>query len=278
MEQYGSGLDLKKLRGLTSGLEEKARLETLENLKEDIVSIVLDEDLKKHFEERGRKATEQSKRVIGHWVKKGIIQAEQSKKNGWFYFDRTESIWIDIITRLRQFGLSLEIIKYVRTQLFYEEVEGFSLINFALIHSVLREPYLMLIDGEGKTNLLTASAYSKQITGLTLPPHIVFNFFHFAEELFPNNNFYLENSNSANAELNSSEAKLLYYIRTGDFTEIKIRLKDGNISLFEGEKQISNPDSIMHIVNEKSYQDIEIKTENGKVVHISATEKIKFKK
>jgi DNA-binding transcriptional MerR regulator len=277
MDEYGSGLDLVKLRSLSNKISENARNEISENLKEDLINIVLDEDLKIRFQERGRKVTEQSKRVIGHWVKKGIVHAEQNKKNGWFYFNHTESIWIDIVTMLRQFGLSLDIIKSIRTQLFHEEVKEFPLINFALMHSVLKEPYLMLVDEDGKINLLTESVYSKQITDAVLPPHIVFNFFHLAKQLYPNNNFNIGSNNSLEGNLNTSELKLLYYIRTGDFTEIKIRLKDGNISLFEGEKHISNPESIMHIINEKSYQDIEIKTENGKIVHITSTEKIKFK-
>jgi len=277
MDEYGSGLDLVKLRSLSGKISEKAQKEIRENLKEDLVNIVLEEDLKTRFLERGRKVTEQSKRVIGHWVKKGIVEAEQTKENGWFYFNHTESIWIDIVTMLRQFGLSLDIIKSIRTQLFHEDVEEFSLINYALMHSVLKEPYLMLVDENGKINLLTTSVYSEQITDAVLPPHIVFNFFHLAKQLYPNNNFNLGSNKSLEGNLNTSELKLLYYIRTGDFTEIKIRLKDGNISLFEGEKHISNPDSIMHIINEKSYQDIEIKTENGKIVHITSTEKIKFK-
>jgi DNA-binding transcriptional MerR regulator len=276
MDKKRGGLDIKMLRGLSASIREKAVREINENLKEELINIVLDEDLKSRFQERGRKVTEQSKRVIGHWVKKGVVVAEQAKKNGWFYFNHTESIWIDVVTKLREFGLSLEIIKSVREQLFSEKVEGFPMINFALMYSVLREPYLMLIDGNGKINLLTVTAYSREIVNANLPPQIVFNFFHLAIQLYPNNNFSLVSEDPLNGDLNNSELKLLYYIRTGDFTEIKIRLKDGNISLFEGEKQIKNPDSIMRIINEKSYQDIEIKTEKGKVVYITATEKIKI--
>lgn len=278
MADYTKGFDIDKMRGLTSKLEERARRETMENLQEEMMNIVLDDDLVQLFHKnKDRKVAEQSKRVIAHWVKKGLIEAEQEKKGGWFYFNRTETIWIDIITLLRRFGLDLDKIRKIRQQLFHIEVEGFQLINFALMYSILKEPYIMLVFQDGEVKILTTTLYSEFIKDEALPPHITFNFFHLAKQLYPNNNFNFKSENALSGNLTQSELKLLYYIRTGDFIEIKIRLKDGNISLFEGEKQINNPDRIMNIINEKSYQDIEIKTENGKIVHITATEKIKFK-
>ena len=170
----------------------------------------------------------------------------------------------------------MDKIKSVRNQLFSEKVAGFSLIEFALMHSVLKHPYLMLVYQEGNIQLLSSTLYSKCISNETLPPHITFNFFHLAKEIYTNNNFHLGIEKTSTAELNMAELKLLYFIRTGDFSEIKIRLNEDDVFLIEGKKQIKNPDNLMRIISEKSYKDISIKTVNGKIAYISSTEKIKI--
>lgn len=272
------GLDIKKLKKLQGRIDEFARQEVMDSLKENIISIVLDRDFKEMFQkQKSRQIAETSKRVISHWVKKGLIDAEQSTEGGWFYFTKIETVWIEIITQLRRFGIDLKKIKAIRSQLFEEKVEGFSLIEFVLMHSILKQPYLMLVFQDGSIQLLSSRLYSKCISHETLPPHITLNFFHLAKEIYTNNNFHLGIEKTSTTELNMAELKLLYFVRTGDFSEIKIRLKEDDIYLIEGKKQIKNPKNLMKIISEKSYKDISIKTENGKIAYLSSTEKIKIK-
>ena len=271
-------LDLEKCKEYQKKFEEEAYQEQKENLSDELLNFVLDRDLKQSFqEEKMRKATEQSKRVLSYWVKKGIVKPAERKKNGaWFYFDRVESIWIDIVTQIREFGLDLDKIALVRKALFHEEVKGFRMIDFCLMYSVLKAPYLMTIFANGDTGFTTAKLYGKEIAKRNLPPHLVFNFHFFAKDIFPNNNFTLALKNPQTAELSLTEMKILYYLRTGDFQEIKIRLKDGETYLLEAERKVDANDKIIDIIRAADYQTIEIKVENGRVVCINSTEKRKI--
>lgn len=271
------GLNIEKLKKEQEKINQRVKAEIYENLPESLLHVLLDKDLKENFhEEKSRKRTEQSKRVISYWVKKGVIKAEQNTEGGWFYFDRIESIWIDIVSELRDFGLDLHKIVKVREELFNESIKNFKLIEFALIHSILKEPYLMIIYKDGTTNITSSCVYSEMIKANNLPPHMVFNFFYLADQIFPNNNFELLGNLGIDNKLKASEMKVLYFIRTGDFQEIKIRMKDGDIYLVEGNKQLGNKEKIIDIINNASYQNIEIKTENGKIVNINSSEKFKI--
>lgn len=271
------GLNISKLKKNQEKINQRAKEEIYKNLSDNLVNVLLDNDLKENFHgEKSRKRTEQSKRVISYWVKKGVIKADQNTEGGWFYFDRIESIWIDIVSELRDFGLDLDKIVKVREELFLESVENFKLIEFALIHSILKEPYLMIIYKDGTTSVTTSSVYSEKIKSNNLPPHMVFNFFYLANQIFPNNNFELIGNLELDSELKVSEMKVLYFIRTGDFQEIKIRMKDGDIYLLEGNRQLGNKKKIIDIINNASYQNIEIKTEKGKIVSINSSEKFKI--
>ena len=270
-------LDFEKLKKEQEKLEEGVRQERMENLSEELINFVLDKDVKCGFQdEKIRKVTEQSKRVLSYWVKKGIIKpAQRTKEGAWFYFDRIESFWIDIVIQLREFGLDLDKIALVRAALFHEEIYRFRMIDFCLIHSILRQPYLMLIFADGKTGFMTAKQYGKEITVRSAAPHLVFNFYTFAKEIFPNNQFAwgLKNPES---ELTVAEMKILYYLRTGDYKEIKIRMKDGETYLIEATRKVDLPKKIIDVIHNAKYQDIEIKVENDRIVNISSTEKVKI--
>ncbi|NDW11082.1 MerR family transcriptional regulator [Dysgonomonas sp. 520] len=270
-------LNFEKLKEKQKELEEKVRQEQMENMSKELISFVLDGDLTHSFrEEKIRKVTEQSKRVLSYWVKKGLIHpAEREKEGAWFYFDRTESIWIDIITQIREFGLDLDKILLVREALFQKVVESFRMIDFCLMHSILKESYLMIIYADGKTGFMTTSLYAETISSENLPPHLVFNFFHLAKNIFPNNNFTLGLKDPKTADLSSSEMKILYYLRTGDFQEIRVRLKDGETYLVEATRKIDVSNKLIDVIREAKYQDIEIKVENERIVYIKSTEKIK---
>ena len=134
----------------------------------------------------------------------------------------------------------------------------------------------MIVFPDGEINVLPKSNYSKIIETDDLPVHLVLNFYSLAKKVFPNNNFettqnlYIDNSN-----LTNDESKILFHFRTGDFDEMKIRMKDGSIFLIEKGTEITNETKYAEILKNKDYADIEIKKHNGKTSYIKLTEKIK---
>ncbi|WP_395043644.1 hypothetical protein, partial [Flavobacterium sp.] len=272
-----AGLDFVKLVEFKKQLDQEIHQEMMEDLTKDLIGFVLDEDLKQSFrEEKSRKFTEQSKRVLSYWVKKGVLKpADRSKEGAWFQFDKIESIWIDIVTQIREFGLDLDKLLIIREALFTETVPNFRLIDFCLMHSILKEPYLMIVYPSGKISTISLELYSKTIATENLPPHLVFNFFYLAKDIFPNNNFNLALKDPKSADLSPAEMKILYYLRTGDFKDIKVRMQEGETYLLEVSRKIDTNDKIIEIIRNGKYQNIEIITENGKIVSINSTEKIK---
>ncbi len=273
-------MDIKKLKSFQLKLNKLAKEETNKNAKENLLNIVLEDDIRETYRNgKERDLPELSKRVLSHWVKKGLIEAEQSKEGGWYYFNRVEKFWIKIITQLREFGVELDKIKRIREQLFSqpEDVNGFYLIEFAIIYSVLKKPYIMIVFDDGEIRLMTSELYGKYIAEDALPPHITFNFFHLANEMFPNNKFELLNDEVISDNMTTEEQKLLYYLKTGDYDNIKVRLKDGDVYYLECTMSSHNPKTIHKILNEGAYQDIQIKKADGKIVFIECTDKIKLK-
>lgn len=274
------GLDIKKLKELQKDIEKKARQEMIENISENLIDFVLDKDILQDYRtDKGRIIAQQSKRVIGHWVKEGVINGKQNTDGGWYYFNKTESIWINIVTLLREFGLSLPKIKFVKEQLFKEEVSNFRIIDFALMHTILREAYVMLVYPDGSITLTTLKLYSNSVKTGVLKSHIVFNFKSLIYSTFPNAELdFLQTEYTDVFNLTPNEMKLLYYLRTKEYEEIRVRAKEGEIYLIEAEKEYNISKKIIDIIRNSSYQDITIKVADNKIVNIKAIEKEKTKK
>ena len=176
---------------------------------------------------------------------------------------------------MREFGLELDKILKIRERLFFEERNNFRMIDFCLMYSILKEPYIMTISSEGDTSFMTSQHYGEVITTQSRPPHIVFNFYFLAKDIFPNNNFNIVQKDASTTNLSATEMKLLYYLRTGDYKEIKVRLSNGEVYLIEATRKMDPKDQIADIIREAKFQSIEIKVDDDRVVHIQTTEKIK---
>ncbi|MFP5437261.1 MAG: MerR family transcriptional regulator [Bacteroidia bacterium] len=273
------GIDLKKLHEFQEKIENEAYEEMIQNISENLIDFVLDNDIIQDYRtEKGRVIAQQSKRVIGHWVKEGIILGEQNIEGGWYYFNKTESIWIDVVTQLREFGLSLPKIKLVRNQLFNEEVPNFRIIDFALMHTILREAYVMLVYPDGVISLTTLKLYSNSIKTGVLKSHIVFNFKNLIYNTFPDAELDFLPTENNTLNLTPNEMKLLYYLRTKEYKEIRVRAKEGEVYLIEAEKEYNISEKIIDIIRNSSYQDITIKVADNKIVNIKTVEKEKTKK
>ena len=78
-------------------------------------------------------------RVLHHWYQVGIISDTRTNGKGWSKFSFTELVWIKLIIRLREFGLSLDKIKKVKEDLIKYAVEDtysmFPLLDFYLLYA-----------------------------------------------------------------------------------------------------------------------------------------------
>ena len=58
-----------------------------------------------------------SSRVLNHWYEMELINDDRPNKKGWKKFSFSEVVWIEVILKLRMFGLNLKSIKQVKEQI-----------------------------------------------------------------------------------------------------------------------------------------------------------------
>ena len=64
-----------------------------------------------------------SSRVLNHWYQSGIITDDRPNNKGWKKFSFSELIWIQIVLKLRNFGLDLKRIKKVKEQINFYNIK-----------------------------------------------------------------------------------------------------------------------------------------------------------
>jgi hypothetical protein len=65
-----------------------------------------------------------SSRVLNHWCENGVIKDNRPNGKGWSKFSFSEVIWIEIVVKLRNFGLDLKRIREVKNQLDFYNIEN----------------------------------------------------------------------------------------------------------------------------------------------------------
>lgn len=271
-------LDFKKLQDEAPKIRKRAREERLQNLSEYIYDELIqlletsfvDNEL---IQKKQRIQPKQSSRVLNNWQKEGIINFSPQDEGKWRKFNKVETIWLDIVSQLRDFGLPLSTIKLVKNQLFESSIKQFSPFEYSIIHCILKEPIILLIYSDGKINLMPLSQYNKQIN-IVHRAHLYINLFQLIVNVFPNNKFDAI-SPTDGLKLSNKELKLLYYLRTGNYDWIKVNMRGGDIYLIEANRSIDPESKVADIIRNHSYQSIEIKTENYNKVSMTTTEKVK---
>lgn len=74
------------------------------------------------------------------------------------------------------------------------------------------------------------------------------------------------------------ETELLKLIRSGDFDKIIINLKDKKMSSLALVKEHSTKKKIVELLKESSFQEIAVKSHNGKITRLQNTVKVLFSK
>lgn len=269
-------LDIKKLVLLQPELEEKSKQEFFKELPKALIDFVISDVIKENLIiDRARKNFDASPRVLNNWKNNGLLPGKL-KEGEWHKFNKIESIWLMLIEELRAFGLSLDAIGLVKNKILNSKVKGFSPLEFAVMRSIVQEPMNLLVLQNGESYLMTREQYVKYLEDEFLPPHISISILSLSKKEFPQNVFDTIEPNRK-AVLTEKELQLLYFIRTGEFDSIKIVMKEGEIYLIESQSKIPLNKKLIDIIKQASYQNIEIKTDKGKIVHISSTHKTKLK-
>ena len=100
-----------------------------------------------------------SSRVLNHWYKSGIIDDNRPNGKGWKKFSISELVWVQIIFKLRKFGLDLNRIKLVKNHIdVYNKLDESSnclLLDFYIvvaIHSSI--PIKLIVFESGQADIV----------------------------------------------------------------------------------------------------------------------------
>lgn len=98
-----------------------------------------------------------SYRVLTHWDSLGLIECERDSSQGWRRFNLIETLWLSVIKKARELGLSLEQVSKAKPS-FFQKISAESCIDFVdyyLIGTIfMRVPTFFLIFPEGHGEFL----------------------------------------------------------------------------------------------------------------------------
>ena len=75
--------------------------------------------IKEQLNEQNHKIDDErlSSRLLNHWYKTGIIDDDRPNSKGWKKFSISELVWVQVVFKLRKFGLDLNRIKLVKNHI-----------------------------------------------------------------------------------------------------------------------------------------------------------------
>jgi DNA-binding transcriptional MerR regulator len=208
-----------------------------------------------------------SYRVINHWAKKGILpQGSQSDAGDWKKFTFVELVWLKVVSHLRKFGVSLEKIASIKTDVveFNAEKDTYFLLEYYIAQAIASsdDPYI-IVWSDGRADLASANELEMSrlffsdrdrlliplkpiVSGMGLPVKS-------GGDQFP---------------LSNSEQDLIGEISMGKNSEVVAKINDGKITEIETTRSYPDATTLKDIEKtlekQGDFADINIKVTGGK--------------
>lgn len=220
---------------------------------------------------------ELSYRIINHWHNEGIVSDLRPSGKGWRKYSLIDRLWVEVIIELRKFGYPLERIRRAKEIFEYVDEDGSYSMPYLEAYFVIafffKEPCYILFYPDGKVALATFDEYNLSDGLSEVDSFISVNLNRLIQRIYPNKDLAAKFKHKL--DLSPEEMQLLLFVRTGNFDTITVKRKDGKIDLIEATETLSADVRLTEIIKEQDYQNIEIKTSEGKTVCIKRTIKKK---
>lgn len=216
-------------------------------------------------------------RLISTWIESGLIDTDvRDNKGAWKRFSLRDLIWIRIIIKLREFGFSIEKIKEVKHYLFERPYQSryTRMFEFLVAHAVSKNRVGIVILPNGVAYIGLEEQINDNMKVFDLHDFIHLDFNNVVQEVLPQED--LTPINKTTIDLSREEMQVVDLIRTGKYKSLQIVFKNGKIERLDAKKKIDINKRIGEIIeNEGGYQTIVIETNDGKMVSINGTVKVK---
>jgi hypothetical protein len=264
-------------------------------------------------------------RVANHWSEKGLFPGNQVA-GSWLVFNLSEAFWARIIIKLREFNVSLEVIKKIKDSFFNEPQKIYSendkeyiiqkmkesnvfndeilknadnhevwasifklkLNDFEImLQSILlqRKPFYIILDNHDKVMLVeessllteTNEAYLNEYKEITQKSHIRISMNEILGDLVK----CLGDLKCSEKIpiLTKKEAEVIRLMRTDNILKVELKFKNNSepeIIEITTLNQIKEKTRLSDLIISRGYQNITVKTQNGKIVYCENTTKYKL--
>ena len=223
-----------------------------------------------------------SYRVINNWESKGLIQAERDTEGGWRRFSLLDIFWVEIISILRSFGLSLDAINIIKKYVMPTNSSIYRKIfeYYVACSTARKEDVVMVVYEDYTVDIALISELQAAIGLGTIPlVYICIGFNEIRKRINPKAeipNFY-----NIRIQLTKEELNILDKIASKKFSSINIKLKNGKVNIIEATKisdAITNEQILKNmrkILADGDYQTIVLTMQDGKVQTLLQTFKEK---
>lgn len=228
-----------------------------------------------------------------------LLSTDRKDKKGWRKFSYKELVYILIVSELKKFGFKHEQLKQLWHTFFSEPTKDHSTnaggiainrsIGETAIGCVFGEVEIILsVDSDGNVAFYDPTYYSMFYQASKPHVQIILNNIindlriRAGKEPFPVKWSVQENIlKGMVSDLSMKEKELLKIIRDVDYSAIKVKKKDGEISLVHAEKIKSGTNEtttqdLIKMLSTKDFQDISIVKRDGKIVNYTVEETIKL--
>ena len=208
-------------------------------------------------------------RLLSAWMKEGLIDDQvRHTKGAWIRFSLRDLIWIKIIERLRDFGMSLSQIKITKESLFTKKYweYGDVIFDYSILLAVSKLPIILAVMDSGEAHLFSRPQiqYHEQITGLDDFLRIDLN----KIVRFVFNEPDLKPIYKTAVELSTDELMVIHNLRSGGYKSIEVIMTDGRIERLKMSENIDVDKRMDQLLKDAKYQEIKILQKDGNIVSI----------
>ncbi|HAT1793404.1 TPA: MerR family transcriptional regulator [Legionella pneumophila] len=210
------------------------------------------------------KNIDSSYRIINHWSKLGLFDDSRTDNKGWRKFNLVDILWLRVLMELRALGLPLDKIKCS-----YEAIKkDIEIFEFGILSCIMRKSINLIVFLDGHAQIVSGNMIllNESVSYFTETSYLVINLNRCLAKVFPDKDF---SPRLDSFELSTNETLALAQLRLGNYDEIIIKMKNGDIERI-------NTNNI-HKGNEIGIlADILNKVENGTIRIVKSKNKIDF--
>lgn len=268
-------LNIEKIKEDTKRLDEELQKEFYNNLPKARINLLKNEILNHILcGTKYSKSEDIPARVLNNWLKEGIITIDEADKGKVKRFTKLQCVWLNIVEEARKFGMSLDDLKVIYTEIMYSKIPDFNFLKMGIINTILSEQQILKLEIEGISAIRSLSVQKRfdELVRFKSPCLIIFLETLITKE-FPKLNLDLK-IDIEGLDEDKEKMLLLFLLKTGSYISMKIYLNKTDVRYIEKSEGITDNFELYEAISKWRFDRIEILLEDGTEAAISKKTKM----